>query len=106
MAGVVIHAPKTMVANQQKRSFQTTVQMAVGDGYAFTRNELAQITPGCTVVVLDKPARQRAEGQLVALVPTQYWTGNGIQRFDVQMANLRIVPFQPVQLNRRGVAII
>jgi len=105
MPTLVIHAPRTMAQSQNKRSFQQTVQTGVGDGYAITQKERALITSGWDVVVLDKDSRNRAEGKLVRLDPNG-WTKSGIQRYDVHIARLTSVPYQPEALNRRGVAIL
>ena len=105
MATLVIHAPSEKVQSEQKRSFESTVRLGVGDGYAIARDLRARITLGCRVVVLDKGGERRAEGTLVRLVATSK-TGNGIQRYDVHMKDLKEVPYKPENLNRNGVAVI
>ncbi len=77
----------------------------MGDGYAIASTELPLITPGCGVWVLDKEKEKRAEGTLVKLEP-EGSTKSGIQRFNVYMKDLRMVPYQNVKLNKRGIAII
>jgi hypothetical protein len=101
---LVIHAPKSKVQSENKRSFERTLETGIGDGYAVTRNELALLTPGLNVVLLDKDTRRRAEGELVKLEPNG-WTRSGIQRYDVYTSNLKVVPYRPERLNRRGIAI-
>jgi hypothetical protein len=105
MATLVINAPTRRAQAEGARSFEKTVESCIGDGYAITRNELALITPGCTVVVLDKDAERRAEGMLVRLEPNGC-TENGIHRFNVHMKELRKVQYLPERLSRRGVAVI
>jgi hypothetical protein len=105
MSTLVIHAPRTKAEVEEKRSFETTLTSCIGDGYAITRKEIALITPGCRVVVLDKDAKRRAEGTLVKLEPNG-WTESGIERYDVHIAHLRIVPYAPEALTRRGVAVL
>jgi hypothetical protein len=105
MATLVIHAPLKKAQQQSKRSFAQTLTTGIGDGYAIARRLYARLAPGDVVVVLDKDARQRAEGKMVGLKPNG-WTGNGIQRYDVLMQNLATVPYQSESLNRNGVAVI
>jgi hypothetical protein len=45
-------------------------------------------------VLLSKDEELRAEGELVELVPKSK-TGSGIQRYDVHMKNLKMVPYKP-----------
>jgi hypothetical protein len=42
---------------------------------------------------------------MVGLQPNG-WTGNGIQRYDVLLQSLAMVPYQTERLNRHGVAVI
>ncbi len=77
----------------------------IGDGYAINRRLRQQINPGDRVILLDKDAAQRAVGTLTGIQPNG-WTGNGIQRYDLLLRNLAIVPYQSERLNRNGVAVI
>jgi len=52
-----------------------------------------------------KDEQKRAEGELIRLVRNGK-AGNGIQRYDVHIKNLRMVSYKPESLNRNGVAII
>ena len=104
MTTLVIHAPKWR-AQQDARSFENTFASGVGDGYAIASRLYAQVHVGCKVVLLCKETRKRAEGQLVGLDPDEK-TGNGIQRYNVRMKNLQMVPYKPESLNRNGVAVI
>lgn len=106
MTTLVIHAPG-WAAKKGAKSFDWVLQHNMGYRYAIYNNYLSKINPGCRVVVLqkDKPQR-RAEGELVELVPTGAFTRNGIQRFDIYIKNLTIVPYSGVALNRCGVALI
>ncbi len=105
MSTLVIHAPRAKVEEEQKRSFKTTLQSGVGDEYAIASSLVRRLSPGCKVVVLSKDEGLRAEGELVMLVPKSK-TANGIQRYDVHVKNLKIVPYKPERLNRNGVAVL
>ncbi len=104
MTTLVIHAPRSKAQSENKRSFERTFEAGIGDRYAIARNELALITPGLNVVLLDKDSRQRAEGTLIRLEPNGR-TRTGMQRYDVYIANLGLVPYRPENLNWRGIAI-
>jgi len=105
MATLVIHAPKEKVQQEQKKSFENTMRSGVGEGYAISRDLVAQLSPGCPVVVLSKDQKLRAEGELIELVPTEK-ANNGMQRYDVRIKNLKQVPYKPENLNRNGVSVI
>jgi hypothetical protein len=105
MAALVIHAPKEKNQTESKRSFDTTFKSGIGDGYAIWKSLASQITPNCKVIVLSKDERKRAEGVLVKLVPVEK-TASGIQRYDVKMRDLKMVPFKDERLNRNGVAVL
>lgn len=105
MKTLVIHAPYEKVAGENKRSFQHTCEHHVGDEYAIPSALVAQINPGCTVVVLSKDERKRAEGKLVKLVPKSK-ANNGMQRYDVHIADLKIVAYKSEALRRTGIAVI
>ncbi|MGD0415532.1 MAG: hypothetical protein ABSA80_09280 [Terriglobales bacterium] len=105
MATLVINAPKAKIRQTNAQSFETTLTSCVGDGYAIWKTLVAQVNTGSGVVLLDKDQKKRAEGTLVRLVPIEK-TGNGIQRYEVHMKNLRIVPYKSERLNRNGVAVI
>jgi hypothetical protein len=104
MTTLVIHAPSRKVAQEAKRSFEKTLQSKVGDEYAINRHLLPRLNSGCRVVVLDKEQEKRAEGTLVKLEPRSK-TDNGIQRYDVHIADLKRVEYQPEVLNRCGIAV-
>jgi hypothetical protein len=106
MATLVINAPKAEIRQTNAQSFETTFTSGVGDGYAIAKGLFAQLSAGCGVVLLDKDQRKRAEGTLVRLVRIDEKTGNGIQRYEVHMKNLRMVPYKSERLNRNGVAVI
>ena len=105
MPTLVINAPREMVQSDSKKSFENTLATGVGEGYAISRTLFEQCRPGCPVVLLSKDERKRAEGKLVRLVPTSK-AGNGIQRYDVHIKDLAVVPYKPEALNRNGVAVI
>jgi len=105
MATLVINAPKAKIKQTSAQSFETTLITGVGDGYAIWKRLAAQLDAGSGVVLLDKDQGKRAEGTLVQLVPIEK-TGSGIQRYEVHMKNLRMVPYKSERLNRNGVAVI
>src|SRR5260221_5240962 len=99
MSTLVIHAPRSKVLDDGKRSFEKAFESSVGDEYAIYRNLYEQLRPGSCVVLLDKDQQLRAEGSLVKLVPTSK-TKNGIQRYDVHVQKLKRVAYKPEALNR------
>jgi hypothetical protein len=105
MPKLVIHAPFSKTQQQGKRSFAQTIATNIGDGYAINRRLRQQINAGDGVVLLDKETRQRAEGTLTGLQPNG-WAGNGIQRYDLPLRDMTMVPYQTERLNRNGVAVI
>ncbi|NQT74322.1 MAG: hypothetical protein HQ553_16390 [Chloroflexi bacterium] len=104
MPCLVIHAPSNKPG---KTSFKKTVADQKGNRYAINSKIAPKAQPGCTVIVLDKPWKQRAEGILVEL---EFLTGDkagaGIQRYNVHMKGLKQVPYKPERLNRNGVNFI
>jgi len=105
MAILAINAPRWRVRQENAMSFEEILRLGIGRGYAIYNNIFNQLSPGCSVVVLDKDRELRAEGQLIELVPRDR-TNNGIQRYDVRIRNLIEVPYRPECLNRCGVAVI
>jgi hypothetical protein len=99
-----MNAPFTKYLQEGKRSFAQTLISGVGDGYAVYPRLFQQISPGERLILLDKDTRRRAEGILVGLQPNG-WTLNGIQRYDVLMRDMAIVPYQSIPLERTGVAV-
>ena len=94
MLTLVINAPKAKAQEENKRSFKITFDRRIGDEYAIWSHWVSFIVPGCNVVLLSKDEELRAEGELVELVPKSK-TGSGIQRYDVHMKNLKMVPYKP-----------
>jgi len=105
MPTLIIHAPTWAAKKSGKRNFATVMKTLIGKDYAIYNNLHARVAPGCKVVVLDKNAKQRAEGVLDRLIPT-HKTANGIKRYDVGMKQLVSVKYRPEKLNRCGVAVI
>jgi hypothetical protein len=105
MPTLVINAPKAKVQEENSRSFYNTFKSGIGDECAIPKNLVDQITPGCVVVLLSKDEELRAEGRLIKLVPKSI-ARNGIQRYDVYIENLKMVPYKHECLNQNGVAII
>jgi hypothetical protein len=104
MTTLVIHTPSSKVAQESKRSFEKTLQSKVGDEFAIYQSLLPRLSAGCRVIVLDKDQGKRAEGTLVKLEPRSK-TENGIQRYNVHIADLKRVEYKPEALNRCGIAI-
>jgi hypothetical protein len=100
----VINAPKSAV-KQGSRSFQNTFTSRIGEEYAISAGLYSLLSPGCTVALLSKDEKLRAEGKLLKLVPKS-WTNNGLRRYDVHIKNLKMVAYKPERLNRNGIAVI
>jgi hypothetical protein len=94
-----------MAQQQGKRSFAQTLTTGIGDAYIISSGQLQQIAPGDGVIVLDKDTRQRAEGTMAGLQANSPAL-NGMQRYDVSLQNMIMVPYQNVPLRRWGVAVI
>jgi hypothetical protein len=105
MLTLVINAPKTKVQEENKQSFEKTFRSGIGDEYAIWSHWVPLLVTGSRVVLLSKDEELRAEGELLELIPKSK-TGSGIQRYDVHIKNLKMVPYKPERLNRNGVAII
>lgn len=104
MATLVIHTPQDKAVQEGKRSFEKTVQSGVGDEYAIYQDLYKELSPGFCVVVLDEVRQLRAEGNLVKLIQKSK-AGNGVQRYDVHIAGLKMVPYRSEFLNRCGIAV-
>lgn len=105
MATLVIHTPKWRELKENAKSFDSTIRSSVGDGYAIYKNLVDQLTPRCGVVIICKDTKERAEGILNNLDPTEK-TENGIQRYNVFIGNIKRVAYKGERLNRCGVAVI
>ena len=68
MTTLIIHAPQAMSQHEGKRSFDRTIQLRIGEGYAIPKADAERLGPGDKVVVLSKDEKRRAEGTLVRLV--------------------------------------
>ena len=53
------------------------------------------------MILLDEDTRQRARGTMVGLQPNG-WTLKGMQRYDVLMLNMQMVPYQDVAAQKVG----
>ena len=108
MKNLVIHAPDHAVKGRGATSFEHILSTGVGPGYAISNNDIGKLTiPGSPVVLLRKDRRKaRAEGRLIKIVPTGRYTRNGRQRYDVHIAGLKLVAYNPEKLNRFGYAVI
>lgn len=105
MVSLVLNAPQEQVNENNKKSFQSIINSRIGVGYVISKGQYEQLYEGCQVILLCKDRKQRAEGKLRKLIPTEK-AGNGIQRYDVYMDDLKLVKYKPELLNRAGVAVI
>lgn len=107
MTTLVISAPDYRVKDGAE-SFETIIEKGRGKGYAIWEKWAKKIRPGWTVILLraDKN-KKRAEGILAReLVGTGQYV-NGVQRYDIHIKGLAIVPFKKeVNFNYYGVAVI
>lgn len=72
---------------------------------AISKAWAARCYVGCKVVLLSTDERKRAEGVLLKLEPADK-AGNGLQRYNVHVAELARAAYRPERLNRNGVAVI
>jgi|SRR5579871_2026636 len=87
------------------KDFYTIVANGVGPDYGISSNLIQQVTTGMRVVLFDRDRRLQAEGTVAAYVPTAK-AGNGVQRYDVSIRGLILLPYtNPPRVNRFGVAI-
>ena len=107
MPTLVIHAPHSQVQQNQKQSFNQTLATGKGEGHAISRVLFQQLSPGDDVMVICNVHRKQAVGKIKELIPTLL-AGNGIQRYDVVMLDLKPVAYtsSDVRLNRNGVTIV
>src|SRR5215207_9900369 len=106
MPTLVISAPSW---RKDAKPFGEVFRSLLGEGYALAKTELAAISPGCPLILLDKDKKRRAEGRVAQLQPTGIFTGGHMQRYNVHLAHLSEVPYgdsSSIRLNRRGVAIV
>lgn len=88
------------------KTFRTILASGVGPDYAIYSTLIPQLHSGMRVVVFDRDQQLRAEGTLANYVATNK-AGNGLQRYDLSIANLHQVPYTaPPSVNRCGVAIL
>src|SRR5438045_1079830 len=104
MPTLVINVPSWKENESGAKSFRQICSDQVASGFAIWTRLIDRINPGCPVVLLCKDQRRRAEGKIARLIPTEK-TGSGIQRYDVHIVDLRLVPYKPEDLNRNGVAV-
>ena len=106
MPTLVIHAPDR-TAKIGAPSFNQILSTGIGPGYAISKTDVSRLPPGSKAVLLRKDKNQRrAEGQLIKLVPTNRYTPQGIQRYDIHTAALKQVPYKPERLNHYGIAVL
>jgi len=105
MYSLVIHAPDAEAKTNNKRDFQDTMKLGVGNGYIIFDEDREKLVNGCLVILLNKDKKQRAEGKLVKLV-FKGKTKSGKPRYDVYFKDMKCVTYKPEKLNRWGTAII
>ena len=107
MPTLIIHAPHSEVQQNQKQSFDQTLATQKGDGYAISSSLFKRLSPGDGITVICKAHKKQASGLIKSLNPTVK-AGNGIQRYDVILSNMKRVAYTHgnTRLNRNGVAVI
>ena len=108
MTTLYLNVPKDKVDGEGKKSYQETLNSAVGSGYAIPRGSAMQCVPGLRVVLLCQATRQRAQGKMKELKPTGEKAGNGIMRYDVHLEEVSAAPYAPAPANfrRTGVLVV
>lgn len=109
MATLVLHTPTWRTQSDSAKSFQQTIDSAMGEGYALAQRELDQLRTGCDVIIIDKGKKRRADAKLARLEATSIWTANHVQRYNVHLRDVVEVPYRDsasIRLNRRGSAVI
>jgi hypothetical protein len=105
MATLIIHAPQEKAEQEGSRSFDRTIELRIGEGYAIPKADADRLGPGDKVVVLSKDEKRRAEATLVKLDPSGE-TDTGMKRYDVHIENVQEVPYEPEPLGRTGVSVV
>ncbi len=111
MLKLILSAPQSQ-AQGGKRSFDSTVTLSIGDSYGISRKNYEKLSEALVkgnpvqVIVLCKDGKRQAEGLLVKLVRT-IKPFHDLQRYDVHIKNLKIVPFTGagIALTRKGVTV-
>ncbi len=90
------------------RDFQTILTTSVGPDYAIYSHLIVRIHPGDKVVLLDRDQQLCAEGQVASHPIPKNKAGNGVQRYDIHISDLHLVPYVvgPSRFNRCGVALV
>jgi hypothetical protein len=106
MLTLFLSAPKgkTQVGTHRK-DFYTILASGIGPDYGIYANLIAQVVSGMKAVVFDRDRRLQANGIVVNYAPTSK-AGNNVQRYDVKIYPLTVVPYtNPPRVNRFGVAV-
>ena len=109
MPTLFLSAPKvkTQHGSGFYRTFDTILLNSVGPDYGISSNLIVQVYSGMRVVVFDRDVQRCAEGLVVNCVPTMK-AGNGVQRYNVNIRDLKEVSYaitSPPKVNHFGVAI-
>ena len=107
MVILYLNVPKDKVDDQDKKSYEDTLNSALGSGYAMSMENALKCVPGSAVVLLCQATEQRAQSRIKALKLTGEKTGGGMVRYDVHMEDLTSVPYRPAPANfgRTGVLV-
>ena len=108
MPTLFLSAPKVKTLHESGfyKTFDTILQNGLGPDYGISANLINRVYVGMPVVVFDKYQKRRAEGVVASYSPT-IKAGNGVQRYDVKIHNLKEVwPYSnPPKVNYFGVTI-
>jgi hypothetical protein len=103
-AALVLNAPHSRFRGTGE-TFDEMFKSGLAAGYILSENEVAQLSTGCKVILLDKEKERRAEGQLKTVKKAEK-ASNGKQRYDVHFEKAKLVPYISESLKRNGVAVI
>jgi hypothetical protein len=101
---LVISAPRNKV-NIEAPPFEQILTTGVGPGYAISDPDRRSISIGCTVVILDKQYRKRAEATIVRFELAGK-TESGMQRYNVHFKDAQETDFRDERLERWGTSVI
>jgi hypothetical protein len=107
MPTLFLSAPKnkTLLGNAY-RDFNTILATGIGPDFGVYATLIGEVSLGMKAVVFDRRQRRRGEGT-VANYTRKTKFGNGVWGYDVEIRDLKEVPYQnPPRVNRCGVAVI
>src|SRR5947209_19775951 len=107
MPTLFLSAPGRAAA-QEPRTFsvRTIHKTGLAPDYAIASTQLSHIHAGMDVVVFARDIKEQLEGTLAGFTPTLK-ADNGWERYDLHLANRRLVPYSnPPKITRWAVAIV